>query len=162
MSNYEKISCRVAVQVCIGYFPDGRERHRTFSMRGIDPDAPVESIAAVVRAIAPVLAYPITKVRKVTKKVTLILLYEEAALPVPRDSQDNAGPVSYAGRIIPFPGLSAAERPASRQALSDALSRNAAVLPFPSPLFIVEPPGQTSFFSGRAPPPGLTSYANCE
>jgi hypothetical protein len=61
----EKISCRVAIQVCIGYFSDGRERHRTFSMKGVDPDAPLEAIAAVIRALAPLLIYPITKVRKV-------------------------------------------------------------------------------------------------
>ena len=59
----EKITCRVAIQVCIGHFPDGRERHRTFSMKGVNPDASPEAIAAVVRALAPVLAYPITKVR---------------------------------------------------------------------------------------------------
>ena len=97
MSYYEKISCRIAIQVCIGHFPDGRERHRTFSMKGVDPDAPLKSIAAVIRALAPLLAYPITKVRKVTKRV--ILIYEEAALSVPHD---NAEAVMNAGRIIPM------------------------------------------------------------
>ena len=151
MSNYEKISCRIAIQVCIGHFPDGRERHRTFSMKGIDPDAPLESIAAVIRALAPVLAYPITKVRKVTKRV--ILIYEEAALPVPHDNQYNAEPVMNAGRIIPFPISPAVERPASRQALSDVPSRNAVILPFPSPSLLMEQAsGQTGFFSERAPP----------
>ena len=37
-------------------------------MKGIRPDAPDEAIAAVVRALAPVLAYPITKVRKVVRR----------------------------------------------------------------------------------------------
>ena len=46
MSYYEKISCRIAIQVCIGHFPDGRERHRTFSMRGVNPDAPAKSFTA--------------------------------------------------------------------------------------------------------------------
>ena len=47
MSYYEKITCRIAIQVCIGHFLDGRERHRTFSMRGINPDASFESIDAL-------------------------------------------------------------------------------------------------------------------
>ena len=81
MPYYEKVSCRIAIQVCIGFFPDGRERHRTFSIRNIDPDAPLEPIEAVVRALAPILAYPITKVRKVVKR--RIFFYEEAILPVP-------------------------------------------------------------------------------
>ena len=85
MPYYEKISCRVAIQVCIGHFPDGRERHRTFSIRGVNPDAPLEPIEAVVRALAPILAYPITKVRKVIKRK--IFFYEEAALPVPFNSE---------------------------------------------------------------------------
>ena len=71
MSYTEIITCRVAVQVCVGYLPNGRERHRTFSMKGINPDAPDEAIAAVVRALAPVLAYPITKVRKVVKRTII-------------------------------------------------------------------------------------------
>ena len=82
MSYYEKISCRIAIQVCIGYFPDGRERHRTFSMKGINPDASFEGIAAVILALAPLLAYPITKVRKVTKRE--IFFYEDAVMLVPQ------------------------------------------------------------------------------
>ena len=39
MSYYEIISCRVAIQVCVGYLPNGRKKHWTFSMRGIDPNA---------------------------------------------------------------------------------------------------------------------------
>ena len=64
----EIISCRLAIQVCIGHFQNGRQRHRTFSMKRIRPDASNEAIAAIIRALAPVLAYPITKVRKVTKR----------------------------------------------------------------------------------------------
>ena len=52
MSYYEKWSCRIAIQVCIGYFPDGRERHKTFSMRDVNPDASLEAIAEIVRALA--------------------------------------------------------------------------------------------------------------
>ena len=74
MSHYNKISCRVAIQVCVGYFPDGRQRHRTFSMRGVNPEASVEAIAEVVRALAPVLVYPITKVRKIVKTIIAIPL----------------------------------------------------------------------------------------
>ena len=95
MSNYEKITCRVAIQVCIGHFLDGRERHRTFSMRGVDPDASPEAIAAVVRALAPVLAYPITKVRKIVKRV--IVIFEEGVRPDEKD----AARVFEKGRVIP-------------------------------------------------------------
>ncbi|MCL2009108.1 MAG: hypothetical protein FWG71_01000 [Synergistaceae bacterium] len=104
MSYYEKVTCRIAIQVCIGHFPDGRERHRTFSMRGINPDASFESIDAVIIALAPLLAYPITKVRKVTKRE--IFFYEEAALPAPVEEVEALTPApTPAGicRIIPFP-----------------------------------------------------------
>ena len=144
MSYYEKWSCRIAIQVCIGHFPDGRERHRTFSMRGINPDASPEAIAAVVRALAPVLAYPITKVRKVTKRE--IFFFEEAVLPVPVTAMSTE-----TCRIIPFPVFPVfpeAERLVARQA---AANGRAAILPFPSPL--AEPSSrQICFFLGRAPP----------
>jgi hypothetical protein len=103
MSYYEKFSCRIAIQVCIGHFPDGRERHRTFSMKGVNPDASLEAIAAVVRALAPVLIYPITKVRKVVKRE--IFFYEEAVIPIP------AEPVTEARRPVCYPIFSVAKRP---------------------------------------------------
>ena len=111
MSYYEKLSCRIAVQVCIGRSPDGRARHRTFSMRGINPEASPEAIANVIRALAPVLAYPITKVRKVVKRE--IIFYEEAVMPVPLDNEQLA--VMKTRKIIPFP---TSERLASCGALS--------------------------------------------
>ena len=80
MSYVEFFTCRVAIQVCVGYFPNGRKRRWTFSMRGIRPDASVESIAAVVRALAPLLIYPIIKVRKVVKR-TIIFDAAEFAVP---------------------------------------------------------------------------------
>ena len=151
MPYYEKISCRIAIQVCTGHFPDGRERHRTFSIRNVNPDAPLEPIEAVVRALALILAYPITKVRKVVKRK--IFFYEEAALPAPRGNQGkqgkqkNAGPVSYAERIIPFPAFSVTDRYVSLQALPDVPIRNA----LPPRLFL----------SGRAPPsaPAVGSFS---
>ena len=81
MSYTETLACRVAIQVCIGYFPDGGERHRSFSMKGIRPDASTEAIAEVVRALAPVLAYPITKVRKVVRR-TIIFVEPPPAVAV--------------------------------------------------------------------------------
>jgi hypothetical protein len=68
---YDFSDVAVAVQVCIGYSADGRARHRTFSLKGIRPDARNEGIDAVVRALAAVLTYPITKVRKVTKRTII-------------------------------------------------------------------------------------------
>jgi hypothetical protein len=64
---FKSVSCRLAIQLCIGHFPDGRESHRTFSIKNIRRDAGAEAIAALVRAIAPLLKYPITKVRLVKK-----------------------------------------------------------------------------------------------
>ena len=102
MSKNEKITCRVAIQVCIGHFSDGRERHRTFSMKGIDPDAAPEAIAAVVRALAPVLAYPITKVRKIVKRV--IVIFEKGVMPAALESpvSQNSQNVGGVAHGVPF------------------------------------------------------------
>ena len=88
MSYYERISCWIAIQVCTGYLPNGRERHRSFSMRGIRPDASLIAIANVIRALAPLLAYPITEVRRILKREIFFvkeqdLPDEEPALPAP-------------------------------------------------------------------------------
>ncbi|MDR0764320.1 MAG: hypothetical protein LBE65_01850 [Synergistaceae bacterium] len=68
MSRFEFVSCRLAIQVCIGYFPDGRERHRTFSLKNIRPDADPAALITVVRAIGSLLAYPVTHARLIVKK----------------------------------------------------------------------------------------------
>ena len=78
MAYLELVRCRLAIQCCIGYFPDGRERHRTFSLQDVRPDASTDALASVVRAIAPLLAYPITKVR-IVKKYVLVLDGADAA-----------------------------------------------------------------------------------
>ena len=151
MSYYEKISCRIAIQVCIGYFPDGRERHRTFSMRGINPDAPLEAIADVIRALAPLLAYPITKVRKVIKRE--IIFYEEAAMSVPQAGTEplSAMPAHEAvnaRRIIPFP---VEKRHAAREVAADLkCRRNCIILPFALPA--KSSSSQVGFLPKRAPP----------
>jgi hypothetical protein len=62
----------LAIQVCIGHTPGGRARHRTFSVKNIRPDADLSAVAALVRAIGPVLAYPITKARLIIKKVRVL------------------------------------------------------------------------------------------
>ncbi|MDR1049334.1 MAG: hypothetical protein LBL51_06215 [Synergistaceae bacterium] len=69
LDDFGRITCRLAIQVCIGRSPSGRARHRTFSIKNIAPDADPSALAAVVRAIAPVLAYPITRVTLVTKRI---------------------------------------------------------------------------------------------
>ena len=136
MSFYEKISCRIAIQVCIGYFPDGGERHRTFSIKGIKPDASLEAIANLARALAPVLAYPITKVRKVVKRE--IFFYVDAAMPIPLESAEPK-----AQKIIPFP---VPERPAAYGFTACSVK-----LPF---LSLSEEPSsrRLRFPSKRAPP----------
>ena len=117
----EKIKCRIAVQICIGHFPDGRERHRTFSLRDINPDVSADAIREIIRALAPLLAYPITKVRKVIKRELFSVREErhaEDAVPVAAVITPPAGaePAAESGRIIPFP-VSAAERQAAQMAI---------------------------------------------
>jgi hypothetical protein len=58
----------LAIQICIGHFPDGRERHRTFSIKNIRRDADDDALIAVVRAIGSLLAYPVTKARLIVKE----------------------------------------------------------------------------------------------
>jgi len=50
-------------------------------MRGIRPDASWEAIGNILRALQPVLAYPITKVEKVTSRK--IIFYEDATPVAP-------------------------------------------------------------------------------
>ena len=155
MSYYEKISCRIAIQVCVGHSPNGRKKHRTFSMMGIDPNASTKGIAAVIRALAPALAYPITKVTKVTKRE--IIFYEDAVMPIP---QDNAEQTPEARRVIafPLPGRLAARKAGGigRRILNlrfaeflHQASRSLSILTRMPPLLSAK---QAYFISKRAPP----------
>ena len=134
MSYYEKISCRIAIQVCVGYSSNGRKKHRTFSMRGIEPAASFDAIANVIRALAPVLIYPITKVTKVTKRE--IIFYEDAVMPIPKD---NVAMTPKTRRVISFP---VPKRLPARKICN--IRR-----PIVSPGL---PTRQVDYFSGRAPP----------
>ncbi|MDR0764776.1 MAG: hypothetical protein LBE65_04200 [Synergistaceae bacterium] len=67
MSRFEFVSCRLAIQVCVGHFPDGRERHRTFSLKDIKSDADAAALITVVRAIGSLLAHPVTHARLIVK-----------------------------------------------------------------------------------------------
>ena len=89
---YEVTTCRLAIRLCIGYGPNDRKKHRTFSMRGINPNASWDGIMKVIRALAPVLEFPIVDVQKVTSRK--IFFYEDAApaasaiaLPVPVEAE---------------------------------------------------------------------------
>ena len=121
MSN-EKITCRIAIQTCVGYFPDGRERHRTFSLWRVRPDISPEAIRDIIRALAPLLEYPITKVTKVIKRVIFSAEEERNApeatphmtTPTPRI---DAAPVPESGKIIPFPVFPIKERPAAQRVI---------------------------------------------
>jgi len=152
----EKITCRIAVQICVGYFLDGRERHRTFSLWRVRPDISPETIRYIIRALAPLLEYPITKVEKVTKRVIFSAVEERntpdavlhAATPTP---QINAAPVaeSESGKIIPFPVFPVTERPAAKRTIGCdiaeyGLTRRARAY--------TASPGQKRFMPGRAPP----------
>jgi hypothetical protein len=92
MPNLELMSCRLAIQVRVGYFPDGRERHRTFSIKNISPDAGADNIAAVARALSLLLKDPVTKVRRVCK-------YRLAGL----DLYSRYKRVRFASRLAPRP-----------------------------------------------------------
>ena len=81
MTYYEVTTCRLAIQVCIGYGSNGKARHRTFSMKNIRSGASDEGIAAVIRALAPLLIYPITKVHMITKRK--IFFVDDAAPAAP-------------------------------------------------------------------------------
>jgi hypothetical protein len=73
VDNFEGISSRLAIQLCVGYSENGRARHRTINIKNIDPNADISMLAAFVRdTIAPLLAYPITRARLVTKKVRVL------------------------------------------------------------------------------------------
>jgi len=50
-------------------------------MKGIRPDAPDEAIGAILRALAPLLVYRITKVRKVTKRTIFFVNNAVPAAP---------------------------------------------------------------------------------
>jgi len=47
MTYYEVTTCRLAIQVCVGYSPNGRARHRTFSMKELRADASNEAMKAL-------------------------------------------------------------------------------------------------------------------
>ena len=121
----EKISCRIAIQVCVGHFPDGRERHRTFSLRHVRPDVSMEAIRDLIRALVSVMAYPITKVTKVTKTEWF---FDEDAAAVPSPQVDieprvDAGQVPEEVRIIPFPIFPVTERPAVHRAIAYRIAK---------------------------------------
>ena len=150
----EKITCRIAVQICAGRFPDGRERHRTFSLWGVRPDISPEAIRSIIRALAPLLEYPITKVEKVTKRVIFSAEDERnapnaaprAAIPAPRV---DAAPVAESGKIIPFPVFPVTERPAAQRAIVCDIAKYGRTRRARA---YAATPGQKRFMPERAPP----------
>jgi hypothetical protein len=108
VTDFDSIACRLAIQVCVGHFPDGRERHRTFSIKHIDPDVDIALITSFVRVvIAPLLAYPITGARLVTKKIRVLFDYR-------RDRKEN----KEIGKIVSASAkASAANEPAQPEPL---------------------------------------------
>jgi len=157
MSN-EKITCRIAIQTCVGYFQDGRERHRTFSLWNVRPDISPEAIRDIIRALAPLLEYPITKVTKVIKRVIFSAEDElnapdaapRAATPTPRV---DAAPVaeSESGKIIPFPVFPVIERPAAQRAIGHDVAEHSSS----------ESPLQKRFMPGRSPPVRSRVWTYC-
>ena len=147
--SYEKITCRIAIQMCVGHFPDGRERHRTISLRHVRPDVSFETVLDLARAIAPVLTYPITKVTKVTKIVLFSCEEQQGAehaapcpatLAPPVDAEPVPD-VPAKGRIIPFPVIPVTAPPAACRAISRGVVKPTR--------FVAR---EKRFLSGRAPP----------
>ncbi len=62
MPHLQLTECRIKFQLCVGRFPDGRMRTRTFGIKNVRPDVGADDVAAVARAIAPLLAHPIVRV----------------------------------------------------------------------------------------------------
>ena len=135
MSYYEVITCRLAIRVCIGYGPNGRKKHRIFSMRNINPNASWEGIMAVIRALAPVLEFPIVDVQKITSRK--IIFYEDAVLPVPQGIAKLEPADMESRKIILFPipfRQPAASTCATLESYRnvDNAPKTAKILPFPS------------------------------
>jgi hypothetical protein len=107
LKDFDRITCRLAIQVCVGHFPDGRERHRTFSIKNIDPNADPAVLASLVRdAIAPLLAFPITRARLVTKKIRVLFRAPTPAIAPAAASQALEAPprTSRPGLLSGLPG----------------------------------------------------------
>jgi hypothetical protein len=51
MACWELVVCKIAIQMNVGYFPNGRVRRRTVTLRNVRPDASADQLAAVVRAL---------------------------------------------------------------------------------------------------------------
>jgi hypothetical protein len=92
---FEMTGCRLAIQLCVGYFPNGRAQRRTISFKNIRVGASADDIAAIVRAIAPLLDYPIMKVRLVRKYRLVEGNGEAGASPLPSTSH----PLNVPGAI---------------------------------------------------------------
>jgi hypothetical protein len=82
----------------MGHFPDGRERHRTFSVKNIKPDADDTALIAVVRAVGSLLAYPVTHARLIVKSVRVLFdnrsdmdAEEGTAAETPAEMPERAG-----------------------------------------------------------------------
>jgi hypothetical protein len=103
MAVLELVRCRLAIQCCIGYFPDGRERRRTFSLPDVRPGASADALVSVVRAVAPLLKFPISKVSIVKKYV---LAYGSDESPSERARMSGRtlinGPAAYSAASTPL------------------------------------------------------------
>lgn len=79
MAYFTLIDCRIKIQICVGHFPDGRMRTRTFGIKGVRPGASADDVAAVTRAIGELLAYPIMRVRLVKKYLLINICNNDEA-----------------------------------------------------------------------------------
>jgi len=123
-------------------------------MKNINPNASWEGIMAVIRALAPVLKFPIVDVQKVTSRK--IIFYEDAVLPVPQEIAAPEPSDVESRKIIPFPVAFRQPDVSNHATLESCRSvdyapKTAKILPFPS-VGAKLPSRQMALPSRRAPP----------
>ena len=67
LSFFVEVYCRIAIRLCVGHFENGRERYRTVNIRNVRRDVTADEVAAVVRALAPLLDGRVVRVRLIRK-----------------------------------------------------------------------------------------------
>ena len=90
---------------------------------------------AVIRALAPVLEFPIVDVQKITSRK--IIFYEDAVLPVPQEITKLEPADMESRKIIPFPVMFRQPGTSNHVTAEDCRNvdnalKTAKILPFPS------------------------------
>jgi len=89
------VSARLAIQFLTGVTPKGRSAHRTFSMPYFKPEASSEEIIALIELMRGVFIYPITGVRLIVEKKTVVWTPE---MRVRKNVNENEDEEELSGR----------------------------------------------------------------